>query len=94
MKRDGIRRFLIMSFCLIIASGVIFLFFTTENSGLKTDTAKNIILQNHVEQTGADNAVAAIYLNYRLWDTLFEALVLLVSAVAVIIFSRSDEDER
>ncbi len=93
MKRDNIRRTILMSFCFIIAAGIIFLFFFSGGSGLKADIAKENILQNHVEQTGADNAVAAIYLNYRLWDTLFEALVLLVSAVAVIIFSRSDEDE-
>lgn len=93
MKHDKIRRILIMSLCMSVALGIIFLLLFTGHSGLKTDTAKNEILQNHAEYTGADNAVSAIYLNYRLWDTLFEALVLLVSAGAVITFSRSGEDE-
>ena len=37
---------------------------------------------------GADNAVAAIYLNYRLYDTLFEALLLLIAIVGIIHFFR------
>ncbi|MBM7581877.1 putative MnhB-related membrane protein [Caldicoprobacter guelmensis] len=39
------------------------------------------------QDTGAGNAVTAIYLNYRIFDTLFEALLLLVSVIAVIYFS-------
>lgn len=41
------------------------------------------------EDTGARNAVAAIYLNYRMYDTLFEALMLLVSIIAMIHFFRA-----
>lgn len=41
--------------------------------------------------TGARNAVTAIYLNYRVFDTLFEALLLLVGVIAVIYFSWKDE---
>ena len=33
---------------------------------------------------GGENAVTAIYLGYRMYDTLFEALMLLVSIVAVV----------
>ena len=33
---------------------------------------------------GGENAVTAIYLGYRVYDTLFEALVLVISVVAVI----------
>jgi len=35
-------------------------------------------------ETGATNSVAAIYLNYRVFDTLFEALMLMVSVMEVI----------
>jgi len=41
------------------------------------------------EDTGARNAVAAIYLNYRMYDTLFEALMLLVSIIAMIHFFKA-----
>ncbi len=40
-----------------------------------------------LSDTGARNAVTAIYLNYRVFDTLFEALLLLFGVVAVIYFS-------
>ncbi len=37
--------------------------------------------------TGARNGVSAIYLNYRVFDSIFETLILLVSVTAVIRFS-------
>jgi len=37
-----------------------------------------------VQDVGGENAVTAIYLGYRMYDTLFEALMLLVSIVAVV----------
>jgi len=42
------------------------------------------ITSNFLEDTGAPNAVAGIYLNYRVFDTLFEALMLMVSVMEVI----------
>jgi len=45
-----------------------------------------------ISDTGASNAVTAIYLNYRVFDTLFEALLLLVGVVAVIYFSWRDRE--
>lgn len=39
---------------------------------------------NFYAETGAKNAVAGIYLNYRMFDTLFEALMLMVSVMEVI----------
>ncbi len=41
---------------------------------------------NFTSDTGALNAVAAIYLNYRMYDTVFEALILLVSIIAMLHF--------
>jgi len=40
---------------------------------------------------GGENAVTAIYLGYRIYDTLFEALMLLVSVVAVVHLSWYDD---
>jgi len=37
-----------------------------------------------VQDIGGENAVTAIYLGYRVFDTLFEALILVISVVAVI----------
>lgn len=93
MKHDNKRRLYAMLFCLAAAIFVLALVLTTEDSGLDTTKTRDEVMTHHYDYTGADNAVSAIYLNFRLWDTLFEALVLLVSAVAVISFSRSDDDE-
>jgi multicomponent Na+:H+ antiporter subunit B len=38
-------------------------------------------------ETGSTNVVTAIYLNYRYYDTLFEALMLLFSIIGVIFMS-------
>jgi multicomponent Na+:H+ antiporter subunit B len=82
-----------MVFCLLVAIFIITIVIKTPDSGLDASKVRREVMTNHLDYTGADNAVTAIYLNFRLWDTLFEALVLLVSAVAVISFSRSDDDE-
>jgi multicomponent Na+:H+ antiporter subunit B len=50
-------------------------------------------ITHFIRDTGAQNAVAAIYLNYRFFDTLFEALMLLVGVIGTIYFSRYGEGE-
>lgn len=45
---------------------------------------KDFYTNDFIKQTGAQNAVAGIYLNYRMFDTIFEALMLLVSVMEVI----------
>lgn len=49
---------------------------------------------NFYTETGASNAVAGIYLNYRMFDTFFEALMLMVSVMEVINVSWSNKHER
>lgn len=44
--------------------------------------------ENFMTETGSMNAVTAIYLDYRAFDTLFETLLLLVSVIGIIYFSR------
>lgn len=46
-----------------------------------------------IAETGATNAVAGIYLNYRVFDTLFEALMLMVSVMEVINVSWANRHE-
>lgn len=48
---------------------------------------------NYYKDTAAQNIVTAIYLNYRVYDTLFEALMLLVSVIGIIHFSRHEGGE-
>ena len=89
-NRRIIIRYLIGVIFLISISSFAFL----GSSGYENrDDAKKYVLENHTKQTGAENAVTAIYLNYRLWDTIFEAMLLLISAMAVKSLSWSDDDE-
>ncbi len=41
------------------------------------------VLRHFHDDTGAHNAVAAILLNYRMYDTMFEALILLTAIVGM-----------
>lgn len=50
-------------------------------------------IKNAFVETGSENIVTAIYLNYRYYDTLFEALMLLFSIIAVIYMSVHEEGE-
>ncbi len=50
-------------------------------------TMYDYLIENAVVETAATNIVTAIYLNYRYYDTLFEALMLLFSIIAVIYMS-------
>lgn len=48
--------------------------------------AMTAVLADFEGQTGARNAVAAIYLNYRMFDTLFETLLLAISVTGIVYF--------
>jgi len=89
------RRFIIMLICILMCTFIVMTFISAGDTNYADNTkAKTYILENHTEQTGAENAVTAVYLNYRLWDTIFESMLLLLSALAVISFSWSADDEK
>ncbi|MFU8780110.1 MAG: hypothetical protein ACNA71_03695 [Kiritimatiellia bacterium] len=52
----------------------------------------NHVIHHFHEETGARNAVAAILLNYRMFDTIFEALILLTAIVGMHQFLPRAED--
>lgn len=52
---------------------------------------KNQYLSLFPGNIGGENAVTAVYLGYRMYDTLFEALMLLVSIAAVTHLSRHED---
>lgn len=57
--------------------------------------ATNILqyyVENSFKETGGINVVTSIYLNYRVFDTLFETLLLLISIIGIIYFSRHEGD--
>ncbi|BES65815.1 hypothetical protein SANA_22540 [Gottschalkiaceae bacterium SANA] len=56
------------------------------------ENAKDYIMQRGYAETGAKNLVSAIYLDYRLFDSLFEAGILLITVVGIVFMAKSDED--
>ena len=54
---------------------------------------KDQYIARFASDVGGQNAVAAILLGYRMYDTLLEALILLISVIAVIHMSAHDSTE-
>lgn len=84
MRRKLVAGFMIIIFLMIITSKVIPL--------ESAKDLKNYYIQYFIIDTAALNSVAAIYLNYRVFDTLFETLLLLISVIGIIYFSRHEGD--
>ncbi len=82
----------IFGFALAIIAGVVTLFVSFDTTAIETPELFNLIIENYFADTNANNSVASIYLNYRVFDTIFEALMLLVSVMGVIHFSRHEHD--
>ena len=81
----------VASFLLCLAGCLLVLYFAGMTSATDTTPLFSAVMDNYDKDTLAENAVAAIYLNYRIFDTIFEALMLLVSVMGVIHFSRHEE---
>ncbi len=81
------RTVIVSIFVAFLFAGVVFLY-TVHGDTTGVDIASYYIY-NFAADTGAGNAVAAIYLNYRMYDTIFEALILLVSIIAMLHFFRA-----
>lgn len=76
------RRILI--FILILSLAGFVLFINHSETDQPPSFLANYYLEHFKEDTFSKNAVAAIYLNYRVFDSIFETLILLVSVMAVI----------
>ncbi|NSW89206.1 MAG: DUF4040 domain-containing protein [Firmicutes bacterium] len=83
------RKLVLAGFCAVIAFLTLSTYINTIE--LTGTPAWDYYVKFFKQDTGANNAVTAIYLNYRVFDTLFEALLLLISVIAVIYFSWRSE---
>ena len=50
-------------------------------------------IEKSLEETGVLNMIAAIVLDYRAYDTMFETIVLFVAVIAVIVTLKTTEGE-
>ncbi|MFV0466952.1 MAG: hypothetical protein ACK5ML_12955 [Lachnospiraceae bacterium] len=84
-----------MSFAILFSAVAVYVIFIYAST--KTNISQytmNYYLEHFYTDTWAENAVTAIYLNYRMFDSVFETLMLLISAAAVISFSRRSDHEK
>ncbi|WP_425446616.1 hydrogen gas-evolving membrane-bound hydrogenase subunit E [Dethiothermospora halolimnae] len=64
-------------------------FNATEN----VDTSsKDYYINNTYSDTGSKNIVTGIYLDYRLFDSIFEASILIIVVSGIIFISKRDDD--
>jgi len=79
-------KFKTIAVIILMLTLIITVFILSDFSENNTSTA-DYYIENSEKDTAATNAVTAIYLNYRVYDSIFETLILLVSVSAVIHFS-------
>jgi multicomponent Na+:H+ antiporter subunit B len=84
MRRKSIATFVFIVFLLMSSIQIIPL----EGA----DSLYQYFITNFQADTGSINAVSGIYLDYRVFDTMFETLLLLVSVIGIIYFSRHEGD--
>lgn len=81
-----------LAFVLLIGAALLFGYACAGESG--PSPLFDAIFLRGARETAAENLVAATYLHYRLFDTLLEALLLLVSVIGVSQFARLSDSER
>jgi multicomponent Na+:H+ antiporter subunit B len=80
-KKAGFKRFI---FPILFPVFLFALFVRFIPGGAGNSLIKDQYISSFSLEVGGENAVTAIYLGYRLYDTLFEALMLMVSVAAII----------
>ncbi|QRN85563.1 hypothetical protein JR334_11540 [Clostridia bacterium] len=65
--------------------------FMQESLTLSTPYLKDYYLSHFLQDTGAMNSVTAIYLDYRIFDSIFEAGILLIAVTGIIFIAGSDK---
>ena len=76
----------VIAVIIIIILGIVLIDYY-EPASTQDKKMAHYIIANSEKDTGAQNLVTVVYLYYRYYDTLFEALTLMISIVAVIYIS-------
>ncbi len=82
--KNGLRRILVASFILGIT--IIFLFLYKHIGSVDSVELYSYYKKMYIHDTYSQNAVTAIYLNYRVFDTFFEALLLMICVTGIMYF--------
>ncbi|MDX1358379.1 MAG: hypothetical protein R3232_06075 [Clostridia bacterium] len=89
MSKNAKRRLVIM-ICLILVCTAVLLLSGIFDFAMEP-SAYEYYIENVPEEAQMPNAVTAIYLRYRIFDTLFEALLLAMAVSAVMYFAAAWE---
>lgn len=83
-------------FLLVMLLGILYVFVIamTDLDSVYNDFGKQYFLINGLNQTGSRNLVTGIYLDYRLFDSLFEAGILLIAVSGVMWISQHTIQEK
>lgn len=88
-KKESVFKRTILPLGLTTGLFGLFVYFTPDS--YYNPYLKELYLERFTTDVGGQNAVTSIYLGYRVYDTLFEALMLVVAVVAVIHLSEFSE---
>lgn len=92
MLKTRIKNIIIIFILLIFIFAIFKFSDVLEPSEMTNTDLADYYIKNAYVQTGAANIVTSIYLNYRVYDTLFEALMLFIGVAAIIYFSKHGGD--
>ncbi len=87
----NIKNLRLIGIFFIFLAATFAIFLSSSTTSLNGNTLCDAVLDNYSTDTKIENSVTSIYLNYRIFDTIFEALMLLVSVIGVVHFSFHDK---
>lgn len=93
MRKDTNKWIAFLRIALAVTGTYLFISLFIQDAEILGAPLMDFFTNNFFTETGATNAVAGIYLNYRVFDTLFEALMLMVSVMEVINVSWANRHE-
>lgn len=81
---------------ILLLGGILYIFIIsmTDLEVLYNSFGRDFFLENGYNHTGSLNLVTGIYLDYRLFDSLFEAGILLIAVSGVLWISQHDIEEK
>lgn len=74
----------------IITVIILFVLFAFNLDANINNTSRDYFIENSLDEVYSENIVTGIYLDYRLFDSIFEAGILLVSVAGVIFMAKDD----
>lgn len=87
-KKEWFRK----AFILVLLTAILGLFILaySDISDRKDESTKEYYIEHTFQETGSKNFVTGIYLDYRLFDSVFEAALLLITATGIVFIAQKE----